>query len=597
MKATDTPSQIAGRYEIAGRIGSGGMGDVLRAHDKVLGRTVALKILPFDLAIQQGFVERFRAEAQAVARISHANVVQVHDWGQEDETYYMVMEYVRGKNLRQILAATPGGLLHPKQAAQATGQVLGALGAAHDKGVVHRDVKPENVMVATDGRIKVADFGIARALERSALTGGMMGTVAYVSPEQARGEAVDARADVYSTGCMLFELLTGSLPFEGEAAKVLNDHLHGRVPVPSDLIPSIPDNLDRIVLKATSPLREDRYQSAAEMRKALSAVVPTLPDAPPLSDLTGEFTSEDAVESFSTVVHRTPRKKRRRWIKWLLALLILGALGGGVYYFGPTQVPEIDGVERVVAEGQLERAGLKPTFRDSFSDRAPGTVISSKPAPGAWTRQGEAIVVAISAGPKLSEIPSVIGMQLEPAKQAILDADLQIGGVKRRNDREPLDKVLDQDPKPSTVRSGELVSLVVSDGPAILDVPALSGKAVAQAEKILTDMGFMATRESVFNPAPTGTVLDQSPKAGEKLPQGTTIKLQVSKGLAPFPMPEVKGMVCSAAKGQLEGLGMKVVTQSSGGGAATCGENKILEQDPLPGGTYRAGVEATLYVP
>lgn len=595
MRTTNTPSQIAGRYEIAGRIGSGGMGDVLRAHDKVLGRTVALKILPFDLAIQPGFVDRFRAEAQAVAQIQDANVVQVHDWGQEDETYFMVMEYVRGKNLRQILAATPDGYLHAKQAAQITGQVLGALGAAHDKGVVHRDVKPENVMVATDGRVKVADFGIARVLKRAVVTGGMMGTVAYVSPEQARGEAVDARADVYSTGCMLFELLTGSLPFEGDSAKVLKDHLHNRVPAPSDLMPSVPDNIDRIVLKATSPLREDRYQSAAEMRKVLSAAITSLPEAPPLSDLTGEFTSEDAVDSFSTVVHRTPKKKKRGWLKFLVTLLLVSGLGAGVYFVGPTQVPEIDGVEKVVAQGQIERAGLKGTFREAFSDRTPGTVIASKPSPGAWTRQGEAVVVSISAGPKLSDVPSVIGMQFESASQAIVDADLQVV-VTRRNDREPLNKVVDQNPKPSTIRSGELVTLVVSDGPAILDIPALSNKPVAEAEKILTDLGFVVAREPVFNAAASGTVLSHKPAAGEKHPQGTTVKLQVSKGLAPFPMPDVKGKVCSEAKGLLEGLGMKVVTQSSGGGAATCGGNKVLEQDPLPGGNHKAGQEATLYV-
>ncbi|MEX2553917.1 MAG: Stk1 family PASTA domain-containing Ser/Thr kinase [Actinomycetota bacterium] len=596
MRRLETPTQIAGRYDIVGRIGSGGMGDVLRARDSVLGRTVALKILPFELAIQPGFVERFRAEAQAVARISHANVVQVHDWGQENDSYYMVMEYVRGRNLRQILAGRSSGRLYPKQAAQVTGQVLGALSAAHAKGVVHRDVKPENVMVATDGRVKVADFGIARALERAAFTGGMLGTVAYVAPEQARGEAVDQRADLYSTGCMLYELLTGSLPFEGDAAKVLQEHLNGRVPAPSALVPSVGPELDRIVLKATAPLPQDRYQSASEMRKDLAAVMTGLPEAPPLSDLTGEFTSEVASEHLATVVRQKRPKRKRRWIKWGLSLLVIGLVAGGIFVLEPTRVPSVLGISRTDAAKQLEQAALEPRFKDVFSDTTPGTVIDTKPAVGAWTRRGVVVAVEVSAGPKLSDVPAVVGMLEEQAKQAILDVDLSVGSITRRNDREPLGKVLDQSPKPSTVRSRDPVSLVISDGPAILDVPNLSGKPVAEAEKLLNDLGFVPVSAQVFNGAPAGTVTIQLPPAGEKHPQGTQVAFQVSKGPEPFKMPDVKGKACSEVKAQLEGLGMKVVAQSPSGGEGSCGGNKVLEQDPLPQSTRKPGNEATLYV-
>jgi serine/threonine-protein kinase len=572
------------------------MGDVLRARDSVLGRTVALKILPFELAIQPGFVERFRAEAQAVARISHANVVQVHDWGQENDSYYMVMEYVRGRNLRQILSSSSSGRLYPKQAAQVAGQVLGALSAAHAKGVVHRDVKPENVMVATDGRVKVADFGIARALERAAFTGGMLGTVAYVAPEQARGEPVDQRADLYSTGCMLYELLTGSLPFEGDAAKVLQEHLNGRVPAPSALVSSLSPELDRVVLKATAPLPEDRYQSALEMRKDLAAVMTGLPEAPPLSDLTGEFTSEVASESLATAVrHKRPRRKRK-WLKWLLTLLLIGLAAGGVVVLEPTRVPSVLGMAETDAVKQLDQAGLKSRFQDIFSDTTPGTVIDTKPPVGAWTRRGVVVAVDVSVGPKLSDVPAVVGMMEEQARQAILGVDLSVGSITRRNDREPLGKVLDQSPKPSTVRSGDPVSMVVSDGPAILDVPNLAGKPAAEAEKLLNELGFVPVSAQVFNAAPAGTVIIQLPPAGEKHPQGTQVAFQVSKGPEPFKMPDVKGKACSEVKAQLEGLGMKVVTQSAGGGEGSCGGNKVLEQDPLPQSTRKAGNEATLYV-
>ena len=595
MRRTETPTEIAGRYEIAGRIGSGGMGDVLRARDSVLGRTVALKILPFELAVQPGFVERFRAEAQAVARISHPNVVQVHDWGQEDDSYYMVMEYVRGKNLRQILSASPGGRLQPRHAAQVTGQVLGALAAAHGKGVVHRDVKPENVMVATDGRVKVADFGIARALERSAFTGGMLGTVAYVAPEQARGEQVDPRADLYSCGCMLYELLTGSLPFEGDAAKVLQEHLNNRVPAPSGLNPSIPPELDRIVLKATAPAREERYQSATEMRKDLASALESLPPAPPLAELTSEFTSEASVDATATVVPAKRPKRKRGLLKWLVTLAVVAALAGGVYFLEPTRVPTVLGINRVDAVRQLERAGLEPRFEEVYSDTAPGTVIDAKPPVGAWTRKGEDVVLDVSVGPKLSDVPNVVGMDEEAAKQAILDAELTVGSITRRNDREPLGKVLDQSPTPSTVRSGDPVSLVISDGPAIVEIPALNGKPQVEAEKLINQLGFVPVVQDVFSSSAGGTVIAQLPAAGEKHPQGTQIGIQVSKGPQPFQVPDVKGKPCSEAKSQLEGLGMKVVAQSPGGGAGSCGGSRVLEQDPLPGSTRRAGSEATLY--
>ncbi len=596
MRHVEAPSEVAGRYVIAGRIGSGGMGDVFRARDSVLGRTVAIKMLPFDLAIQPGFVERFKAEAQAVARISHPNVVQVHDWGQENDTYYMVMEYVRGKNLRQVLANNKK--LHPRQAAQVTGQVLGALAAAHEKGVIHRDIKPENVVVATDGRVKVADFGIARAVESAALTGGMLGTVAYVAPEQARGEHVDPRTDLYSTGCMLYELLTGSLPFEGDAAKVLQDHLNSRVPAPSTLEPEVGDILDRVVTKSTAPLPKDRYQSATEMRKDLASAIASLPEAPPVANLTGEFTSEATADNVDTVVRQMPPKRRRKWKKWAVLAVVLLALVGGGIYLGPTQVPSLAGEPRAVAEERVREAGLQPKFTEAFSDDVPvGEVIRSKPGAGSWTKKDGSVAITLSQGPKLSDVPNVVGMQLEQAKAAIIENDLAINpNIERRNSIEPLDKVLSQDPPPKQVKSGDLVTLVVSDGPAILPIPQLNGKSGDGAAKELTDQGFVPVKESVFNGAVAGTVVGQTPAAGEPHPQGTQVKISVSKGPQPFKVPDVKGKSCADAKGALEALGMKVTAQTSGGGAATCGGNKVLEQDPLSGSDRKPGSEATLYV-
>lgn len=593
MNRTEAPTHIAGRYVISGRLGSGGMGDVFKARDSVLGRTVALKMLPFELAVQPGFVDRFRAEAQAIARISHPNVVQVHDWGQEEETYYMVMEYVRGKNLRQVLATA--GLLQPKQAAQITGQVLGALAAAHNNGVIHRDVKPENVVVATDGRVKVMDFGIARALERSAVTAGLMGTVAYVAPEQARGELTDARADIYSTGCMLYELLTGTLPFEGDAATVLHQHLHGRVPAPSALVPAAGSALDRVVSKSTAPALEDRYASAGAMRKELASLMGSLPDAPPLTDLTSETTSETDGEGMQTLL-RSPEPKRRGRIRpWLLAVLVMAIVAGGVYAVGPTRVPDLTGLDQARAEERLGGLGLDPAVQMVFDDETVGTVVSSDPSGGSWARRGEEVNLAVSRGPRQTDLPSLVGMHINQAEEVILQQDLTLGEVVRENSLEPVDTVLSQDPDPGRRRSGDPVSMVVSSGPAIVALPEVVNRPAAEVQKQLVDAGFVVSMHEVFSAATQGTVVSQDPGPADELPQGTEVVLQVSKGQEPFVMPSVKGKACSDAKGELEALGMAVNVQSAAGGAAECA-GSVLEQDPLPESRRTAGDGATLYV-
>ncbi len=593
MKRAEAPAEVAGRYHIAGRIGAGGMGQVFRARDQRLGRTVALKVLPFDLAIQPRAVERFLAEAQAAGQISHPNVVQVHDWGEDGDTYYMVMEYVRGKNLRQILAEQ--GRLHPRQAAQVVSEVLSALNAAHQRRLVHRDVKPENIILSTDGRVKVTDFGIARAVEGAALTGGMLGTVAYVAPEQARGQRVDPRADLYSTGCVLFELLTGSLPFEGDAAKVLQDHLNSRVPAPSSLVPEVGPDMDAVVRRATSPNPAGRYQDAEEMQADLTRAIKDLPAAPPLSELTSDFTSEVALESLDTVVPGRRRKRGRWWKRLLLAIVVLAA-AAGAFVLSPIEVPPVVGMDREAAALVLHEEGLDVRYSREFSDQTEDTVIATRPAPGERVRRWGTVAVTLSAGPELTDAPSVVGMKLDQAVGALEAAGLEVGDVERRNDLSPKDTVLEQDVKPGRRRKGDPVNLKVSDGPRIVAIPDITSRPASEAELLLRQEGFAVARESVFSSAPESTVVDQSPKPFEKMPQGTEVRLIVSKGSQPFTMPNVKGRPCGEARGQLEGAGMKVTVQSPSGGSAPCGSNRVLEQDPLAESNVRAGREATLYV-
>lgn len=591
MGRTAPPSDtVAGRYRITARIASGGMGEVYRAFDTNLKRTVALKILPFDHAARPGGVDRFRAEAQAAARLSHPNVVQVHDWGESGATYFMVMEFVRGRNLREILGAR--GPLPPRQAADVMLEVLDALDAAHARGLIHRDVKPENVMVTGDGRVKVADFGIARAVEAQTMTGGLLGTVAYVAPEQVRGDRIDPRADLYSAGCVLYELLTGHRPFTGEAASVLNQHLTSRVPAPSLERPEA-EPLDEVVAKATHPDIANRYSSASEMKDGLRKVAPALPEAEPLSSLARELTSEAAAEQVETEIGEEVVAKPRRW--WPFVVLFAAPLATilGVM-FRPVKVPEVEGMMLVGAERRIEEAGLSTEIRFEKDEERAGTVLRVDPPPGSTVLRGRTLVLTVSRGPDITTLDDLVGRTLEEAKELIRRADLVLGDVVERHDQAPAGRVIDQSPRPGRVRRGEPVNLVVSLGPEKGSIPDVLGKSFDEASTILSEAGFTPAKEEVFADAPAGTVLDQQPRGGETADKGTTVRLVVSKGPEPFAMPDVRGQACAQAKSDLEARGLVVLVNSRSGGA--CGSNKVLEQDPLPGAQVRKGQEATLYV-
>lgn len=584
------PDTIAGRYRVTARIASGGMGQVYRARDQVLGRTVAVKVLPSDLAVRPGFVERFRAEAQAAARLSHPNVVQVHDWGEAEDTYFMVMEYVRGRNLREVLAvAAP---LAPRRAAEVVSQLLGALAAAHESGLVHRDVKPENCLVTVDGTVKVTDFGIARLAEGGRTSGELFGTVAYAAPEQIRGEKVDLRADLYAAGCVLYELLAGAPPFEGDVASVLRRHLEERVPPPSRERPEAGAELDRVVLRATDPDPSGRYASAREMAADLDRAAGSLPEAPPLSELAAELTSEVAAEAMETVVPAGRRRPRR--LRWVLLALLLTAAGAGGWLLRPVEVPDVGGLAQSEAQQRLVGAGFSVDLSFSHSDERPGTVLGTEPAAGKLARRGGTVVVEVSRGPQVAEVPRVVGMSVEDARKTLREAGLLEGEVTEQFAREPAGTVVDQNPRGGQVRAASPVGLVVSRGPELVDVPEVRGKLFDEAQAALQGAGFAVLKEEAFNDAPAGTVLDQAPKPGERVERGSQARLAVSKGPEPFAMPDVGGKTCGEARIQLEELGLGVVVQSRSG---ACAANRVLGQDPLPGATVRKGQEVTLYVP
>jgi serine/threonine-protein kinase len=335
---------VDGRYQILTRVAAGGMGEVFRAHDPVLNREVALKMLHPTLAGDSDFIDRFRREARSAAKLSHPNIVAVHDWGQAGETYFMVMEFIRGPNLRTVIA--DGVPLQPAQAAEVLSQVLSALGHAHEHGIVHRDVKPENILITKQGVVKVADFGLARALAESRVThapGTVTGTVQYLAPEQIQGEPADPRTDLYAAGVVLYELLVGRVPFTGETSvAIAYKHLQDRMPVASSSNPMVPKSLDEVVGHATAKDREQRVASAEQMKKELAASTAELPPAPPIATLAEAAPALDEVppDRAPTVTipeALPPRKRRRRafarFVRVLTVLAFLAAAGWATWTY------------------------------------------------------------------------------------------------------------------------------------------------------------------------------------------------------------------------------------------------------------------------
>ena len=575
---------IADRYHVVSRIASGGMGEVFRARDAVLGRVVAVKVLPAALAAKPGFVERFRAEAQAAASLSHPNVVQVHDWGDTGSMSYMVMEYVRGRNLREILASS--GHLAPRQACEVVIQALRALGAAHERGLVHRDIKPENLLVTLDGIVKVADFGLARAAEGAATTGGLVGTVAYVAPEQVRGGAVDARTDLYAMGCVLYELLTGSQPFEGDPARVLHAHLNEDVPAPSRQQPVVTGELDLVVAKATASQPRDRYPSAGQMLADLERALATVPHAPPISELTQELTSEVVSESQETMVPGR-RRKRRVW-RVLLTLLVIAGLGVLGYLFRPVRVPDVVRDPYAQAKRTLNLAGLEVELRPRDSDIPRDEVVEVHPEEGRLVRHGRKVLVFVSRGPpEPSRVPGVVGLTEQEAQAALRTSGLQMVVVERKSDRAEAGRVIFQKEQPDQpLAQGAPVSVVVSTGPEFVELANWTGRPLGEAQQALAVAGLTAVPSEVFHDTPTGTILSQDPVV-PKIEKGSPVALTVSKGPEPFPIADYKGTACATAKADLEAKGL-VVT-------ATCGSNKVIDQDPPPGASVKKGQKVLLY--
>ncbi len=586
------------------------MGEVFRAHDAVLAREVAIKVLHRPLASDQGFVDRFRREARAAAVLSHPNIVAVHDWGAVDGIYYMVMEFVRGQSVRDVLNAE--GLLAPAQAADVLAQTLSALDHAHRRGIVHRDVKPENIMVTREGVVKVADFGLARAYADAQIThaGNVTGTVQYLAPEQLQGEPADPRTDLYSLGIVAYELLTGQIPFSGESPMAIAyKHLRERVPAASARNPAVPKGLDGWIASMTEKDRELRPESAAEARRDLEAETRSLPSAAPIATLIPEIAvipppdSPDRATTVTIPRSRSVKRSRRRRGRWafglVFALLALGAAAWGAWtYLVPhdVEVPGVVGLSVQEAQAKLEADFTVRIAEGVYDEQAPvDQVLSQRPGPGAEIREGSQIVLVPSLGPRPVKVPDLVGMTVPEARKALEDIGLHLAEPAERYDATaPTGQIISQGVQAKEkIPQGSEVEVVVSKGPAPVPVPKVIGETQEAAEGLLGANWVVKVKEEYSDEVERGRVISQTPDPRTKLQPGETVTIVVSLGPEQFPAPNVVGMTQAAAVAKIESLGLQAQVIKLPGAT---GELTVATQLPVAGATVRAGSTITIYV-
>ena len=554
-----TPPSVGGRYELGEMLGRGGMAEVRKGTDSRLGRVVAVKRLRTDLASDATFQARFRREAQSSASLNHPSIVAVYDTGEETATDgsgvqqpYIVMEYVAGRTLRDILRE--GRKILPERALEITSGVLSALDYSHRAGIIHRDIKPGNVMLTPSGDVKVMDFGIARAISDASSTmtqtAAVVGTAQYLSPEQARGETVDSRSDVYSAGCLLYELLTGRPPFVGDSpVAVAYQHVREQPQPPSDHDTDLPPEVDAIVMRALAKRVEDRYQSAAAMRSDIERylagrpVQATVPPPLPAAAATAVAARPvpDAVDPAPA-----PEDDDRRSLGWLvaLALLVVGLVVAGILLWprlfpsAPEEVavPDVVGRQEAAASRLLGEEGFSVESEFETSDRPAGRVIDQDPSGDSFVDPGSTVLITVSAGLPEVAVPDVGGFFRDQAVATLEGAGLEVD-VQRRSSDEDRNLVLEQQPPPGTqVEDGSSVTIIVSEGPE--KVPDVVGDQQRVAEQKIRDAGFNPViREDTDPDARPGTVTEQIPAAGERLSQGQDVNLFVAQEPEPTEDP------------------------------------------------------------
>jgi serine/threonine-protein kinase len=623
---------LDGRYRVQSRIADGGMATVYLALDTRLDREIALKVMRPGLAQDEQFVSRFRREARSAARLSHPNVVAVFDQGEDDGRMFLAMEYVPGLTLREVMQAE--GPLTPRAALDIMEPVLQALAAAHSAGIIHRDVKPENVILREDGTVKVADFGLARAVSNQTTTshsGVLLGTVAYLSPEQVERGIADARSDVYAAGLVLFEMLTGAKAFTGDTPiHVAYQHVHGSVPAPSSRVATVPSEIDAIVALATARDPDQRPADAGALLSRLRAcragldpsdldsrpqgapagdggvstvqvsrttALPAPPAVPPAAGA-----DADAAPAPTAAYARPPAPRKRRRAPWVVAaIVLLGLIGGGLWYFtagpgAPTTVPTVVGLTFEQAQARLATAHLDVRREDSFSESVDsGKVITAQPGAGREVNRSTTVVLSVSKGPERYEVPPIVGATRTEAEARLKDTRLTLGKVTEAFDEKvPAGQIVSSNPKEGTsLKRGAAVSIVVSKGRQPIEVVDYTGKPAAEAVDALTEAGLEvdATKQEFSETVPKGRVISQSP-AGGNLFKGDQVTLVVSKGPPIVEVPNVRGRQVADAERILREAGFEVKRENVLGGVF----GTVRQTNPAAGAKIPKGSTVTIVV-
>ncbi len=586
MASVDRDTMIDGRYRVIKRLGSGGMADVYLVEDQQLGRHVALKLLYRHLAEDVQFVERFRREASSAAGLQHPNIVSIFDRGEWNGTYYIAMEYVEGHTLKEVIRER--GPAPPEAASDILLQILRAARFAHQRGVVHRDLKPQNVLIDGDGRVQVTDFGIARAgASDMTETGSIMGTAQYLSPEQAQGRPVDARSDLYSIGIILYELLTGRVPFDAESPVSVALKQVSEAPIPPrELDPTLPPALEGVVLRALEKDPSRRFQSADEFIEALHAArmspnAVVVEEAPPIE----EILEEDD-------------RAGRRWWLWLLILLAVAAIALGAYLLlkpKQTDVPNVIGRTSSTASQILQNQGFEVQIDPATNADVPrDQVFAQNPRPGEAADQGSVVHLRVSSGPGQAAVPSVVGASQSDAEKQLQDAGFKTKVAQEFSDTVKKGTVISTTPAVGTlVERGTTVTLTVSKGKEQAAVPDVDGETEDNARSAIEAAGLrvgkVTQEESDQDP---GTVVDQSPAAGKKVAKGSSVNLTVAKAVK---VPDVVDETEEDATNALEDAGFKVRVRDRTTTAAD-EDGVVLEQSPAGDEERPKGSQVTIIV-
>lgn len=623
---------LSGRYRVLSTLGGGGMANVYLAEDTTLGRRVAIKVLHQRLVEDPKFVERFRREAKAAAGLNHPNIVAVYDWGQAGEQNYIVMEYVEGETLKDRIRRN--GRLGLDEASGIALELLAAIAAAHAKGVIHRDIKSQNILMDAEGRAKVADFGIAQAGDPGMTeAGSILGTAQYLAPEQARGEPVDERSDLYSVGVVLYEMLTGGVPFKGDSAvTVALKHVNELPTEPAERVPGIPYSLNQIVLKALAKDPARRYGSAAEFAADLRAAKTGGPLRAATFDAAAERTQvlatriagdqatqvlrrgETVTRAAATRTAASRREPRRRgaptWLFVLLAAAAIAAVVGGFFlvgrlFGGSALVPNVEGLREAAATAKLTDAGFEVKAHDDYSDEVRlGFVTRQEPQPDIELGKGKTVDIWVCRGTRTIKLESFSGWKAQAVEDWIQDNGLKPERKSGRSDKVEVGEVYRQEPGAGVqVERGSTVTYWVSTGVPRVKVPNVTGLRQVDAAAELTAKGLTVGSAVTENSetVPAGQVIRQDPVADTMVDKGSAVNLVISAGPAtptptPTPQVDVPNVVTmdeATAKATLEALGLKVKVVPMPGGEPF---GSVVDQDPAAGERVDVGSKVIIFV-